>query len=405
MAIEITQVLQDFTVLMVVSSIMALLSFKLKQPLILGYIAAGILIGPNTPPFSLISNIDVLNLFAQIGIILLLFTVGMEFPIQNLKNIGKKAILITIFEQLGTLVAGFFVARGLGFNFNDSLFMAVALSVSSTVVILKILEELKILREKSSYLILGILIIEDILILSIFAILQSNTVTGTISLFEVLIPIIVTIVFISAVLLIGSRTIPKLVDYVARTNQRDVLVVAVLGLAFGFSYISNLLGISVAVGAFFAGVLIAESKSHSVTNILTTPIKDMFVALFFVSVGALMDISLIPKFIIPALILVSATSIVKFGIVFLSSKNQGFSTRIAFQTAIGLSSSRGGEMSLIVAKGGVDAGVAGSFILPIVGTITLISTFLSMYLIKIGLKVSEKLSENNDNKSENKTDN
>lgn len=394
MAIEITQILQDFTVLMVVSSIMALISFKLKQPLILGYIAAGILIGPNTPPFSLISNIDVLNLFAEIGIILLLFTVGMEFPIQNLKNIGKKAILITVLEQLGTLVAGFFVGKALGFNFNDSLFMAVALSVSSTVVILKILEELKILREKSSYLILGILIIEDILILSIFAILQSNSISGSISLVDILIPIIVTIAFIAVILIVGSRTIPKLVDYVARTNQRDVLVVAVLGLAFGFSYISNLLGISVAVGAFFAGVLIAESKSHSVTNILTTPIKDMFVALFFVSVGALMNVNLIPQFIIPSLILVGATSFVKFGIVFFSSKHQGFSTRTAFQTAIGLSSSRGGEMSLIVAKGGVDAGVTGAFILPIIGTITLISTFLSIYLIKIGLKISEKLSDN-----------
>jgi CPA2 family monovalent cation:H+ antiporter-2 len=136
--------------------------------------------------------------------------------------------------------------------------------------------------------------------------------------------------------------------------------------------------------------LIAESKSHAVTSILTTPIRDMFVALFFVSVGALMDINLIPVFIIPSLVLIGITSLSKFAIVFLSSRSQGFSKQIAFQTGVSLSSSRGGEMSLIVAKGGIDIGVAGPFILPIVGTITIISTFLSPYLIKLGWKIAER---------------
>ncbi|HXS61216.1 MAG TPA: cation:proton antiporter, partial [Candidatus Sulfopaludibacter sp.] len=244
------------------------------------------------------------------------------------------------------------------------------------------------------YLTLGILIIEDIVILSIFAILQSTSISGTVSLTEILIPIGLTVAFIAAVLIIGSKTIPRLVDFVARTNQRDVLVVTILGLAFGFAYISNIMGISVAVGAFFAGVLIAESKSHSVTSILATPIRDMFVALFFVSVGALMDINLIPVFIIPSLVLIAITSGAKFIIVFLCSRYQGFSKYIAFQTGVNLSSSRGGEMSLIVAKGGIDIGVAGHFILPIVGTITIISTFLSPYLIKLGWKLADKFKDN-----------
>lgn len=393
MAIEVVNILQDFAIIMIVAAIMTIISYKLKQPLILGYIGAGIIIGPHTPPFNLISNIDVLNLFSEIGIILLLFTVGMEFPIQKLKNVGKSATIITVVEQLGTLIAGYFAGQALGFSFYNSIFMAVALSVSSTVIIMKMLEELKILREGSSYLTLGILIIEDVVVLSIFAILQSTSVSGTVSITEVLIPIGLTVAFIAAVLIIGSKTIPRLVDFVAKTNQSDVLVVAVLGLAFGFAYISNIMGISVAVGAFFAGVLIAESKSHAVTSILTTPIRDMFVALFFVSVGALMDINLIPVFIIPSLVLIGITSLSKFTIVFLSSRSQGFSKQIAFQTGISLSSSRGGEMSLIVAKGGIDIGVASSFILPIVGTITIISTFLSPYLIKLGWKVAERFKD------------
>jgi len=378
---------------MIVASVMTIISYKLKQPLILGYIGAGIIIGPHTPPFNLISNTDVLNLFAEIGIILLLFTVGMEFPIQKLKSIGKRATIITVAEQTGTLIAGYFVGQALGFSLYDSLFMAVALSVSSTVIIMKVLEELKVIRQEASYLTMGILIIEDIAILSIFALLQKVSISGSISLTEIVIPIGITLAFIGGVLIIGSRIIPRLVDFVARTNQSDVLVVAVLGLAFGFAYISNLLGISVAVGAFFAGVLIAESKTHSVTSILTTPIRDMFVALFFVSVGALMDIKLLPIFIIPALVLVGATSLAKFVVVFLASRYQGFSKYIAFQTGVGLSSSRGGEMSLIVAKGGIDIGVASSFILPIVGTITIISTFLSPYFIKLGWKLAERFKD------------
>ncbi len=401
MAIEIGQILQDFAIIMIIASVMTIISYKLKQPLILGYIGAGIIIGPHTPPFILISNTDVLNLFAEIGIILLLFTVGMEFPIQKLKNIGKRATIITVIEQAGTLIVGFFVGQLLGFSFYNSLFMAVALSVSSTVILMKIMEELKVLREEASYLTLGILIIEDVVILSIFAILQSVGTSGIISITEIVMPIGLTIAFIASVLIIGSKTIPRLVDYVARTNHSDVLVVAVLGLAFGFAYISNLLGISVAVGAFFAGVLIAESKSHAVTSILTTPIRDMFVALFFVSVGALMDINLIPVFIVPSLVLVGATSVAKFAIVFFSSKSQGFSKQTAFQTGTNLSSSRGGEMSLIVAKGGIDIGVVSPFILPIVGTITIISTFLSPYLIKLGWKLAERF-KNASSKSTNK---
>ena len=163
---------------------MTIISYKLKQPLILGYIGAGIIIGPHTPPFNLISNTDVLNLFAEIGIILLLFTVGMEFPIQKLKSIGKRATIITVAEQAGTLIAGYFVGQALGFSLYDSLFLAVALSVSSTVIIMKILEELKVVREEASYLTMGILIIEDIVILSIFALLQKVSISGSISLTE-----------------------------------------------------------------------------------------------------------------------------------------------------------------------------------------------------------------------------
>jgi len=390
-AIEIGNVVQDFTVIMVVASVMALASYKLKQPMVIGYIIAGMIIGPYTPPFSLVLNIDVLNLFAEIGIILLLFVVGMEFPIEKLRNIGKKAFLIALAEALGTLVIGVIVGlQGLHYSLFNSLFLGLAISVTSTVIVMRILEELDIVKEEASTLILGVAVIEDIIIISMLAILQSVTSTagGQLSISELATSIGTVLAFIAGVIIIGSRTIPKFVNYVGGTNQHDLLIVAVLGVAFGLSFIAFEIGISVATGAFFAGVLIAESKVHSVTRVLALPIRDMFAAIFFVSVGALMDIRQLPIFIIPAIVLVVVSIAAKFFTVFLAAKLQGFSMLTALRTGFGLSSS-GGELALVVAKGGADSGVTSSFLLPMIGTMTVITTFITPYMIKIGWRFAD----------------
>ncbi|HKG40589.1 MAG TPA: cation:proton antiporter [Nitrososphaeraceae archaeon] len=393
MVIEIGQIVQDFAVIMIVASAMALISFKLKQPMVIGYIGAGIIIGPYTPPFSFILNVEVLNLFAEIGIILLLFVVGMEFPIEKLRKIGRKAFVIAISEALGTFSAGYLVGQAaLNFSFFDSLFLALAISVTSTVIVMRVLEELNMIKEEASVLILGVAIIEDIIIISMLAILQSVGSTGNLSFIDIGFSIGITIAFIAGVLVIGSKTVPKLVDYVSRTNQHDVLVVAMLGVAFGLAFVAYEIGISVAAGAFFAGVLIAESKSHAVTRVLATPLRDMFAALFFVSVGALMDVTLLLLFIVPALVLVTVSLAAKFFTVFLATKYQGFSTLTSLRAGFGLSSS-GGELALVVAKGGADVGVTSSFLLPMVGAMTIITTFISPYVIKFGWKVAEKLSK------------
>jgi CPA2 family monovalent cation:H+ antiporter-2 len=390
-AIEIGQILQDFSVIMIVAGAMAMLSYRFKQPMVIGYIGAGMIIGPHTPPFSLVLNLDVLNLFAEIGIVLLLFVVGMEFPIEKLRKIGRKAFLIALSEAAGTFVAGYIVGQyALSFPFFDSLFLALAISVTSTVIVMRVLEELGMIKDESSVLILGVAIIEDIIVISMLAILQSVGSTGGLSFADIGISVGITLSFIAGVLVIGSKTVPRLVDYVSRTNQHDVLVVVILALVFGLSYIAYQLGISVAAGAFFAGVLIAESKSHSVSRVLATPIRDMFAALFFVSVGALMDISLLPLFIVPALVLIAVSLVAKFLTVYLAAKYQGFSKLTSLRAGIGLSSS-GGELALVVAKGGSDVGVTSSFLLPMVGAMTIITTFISPYIIKFGWRFAEGL--------------
>lgn len=400
MEVPIEQILQDFAVIMIIASVMTLIFYRLKQPIVIGFIVAGIIIGPHTPPFSLIHNSDVLNLFAEMGVILLLFTVGMEFPIQKLRNIGRKAIIIATSEALGTLAIGFFTAQALGLGFYDSLFIALAISVTSTVIVMRVLGELNMMKDESTTLILGTAIIEDIIVISLLAIFQSSGVSGDISVNEIIISIATTIGFIAGILVVGSKIVPKLIDIVARTNQHDVLIVAAVGVAFGFAFISFQLGISVAAGAFFAGVLIAESRSHAVTSVLATPVKDIFAALFFVSVGALMDFKLIPIFIVPALILIGVSIGAKFLTVYLSSRLQKVNNLTSARTAVGLSSS-GGEIALVVAKGGIDTGAASTFILPMIGTMTIITTFISPYIIKYGWKFTERLRKDQNSNDKN----
>jgi CPA2 family monovalent cation:H+ antiporter-2 len=389
------QVIQDFAIVMVVASVMALVSYKLKQPMVIGYIGAGMIIGPYTPPFGFVNQPDILNLLAEIGIVLLLFVVGLEYPIAKLRLIGRKAFVIASTEAFGTFALGYVVGQAMGLALFDSLFLALSISVTSTVIVMRVLEELGMIKHEATLLLLGVAVIEDIIIISMLAVLQSVAATGNLSIQEIAISTGLVLAFIGGVLFIGSRTVPKFVDLIGKTNRYDLVIVAILGVAFGLAFIANQIGISVAAGAFFAGVLIAESKTQSIAKVLTTPLKDMFAALFFVSVGALMDIKLLPMFIVPALILIATSFGAKFATVYFSTKMQGFSKKTSVQTGFGLSAS-GGELALVTAKGGADVGATSSFVLPMVGAMTIITTFLSPYLIKFGWKLSDRFRQEQD---------
>ena len=397
MVAEAAQVIQDFAIVMVIASVMALVFYKIKQPMVIGYIAAGMLIGPYTPPFSLISHPEVVNLLAEIGIVLLLFVVGLEYPIAKLRSVGKKALVIAMTEAFGTLALGYVVGQAMGLALFDSLFLALSISVTSTVIVMRVLEELGMLQDKASVLLLGVAVIEDIIIVSILAVLQSVASTGSLSIQEIAISVGLVLAFIGGALFIGSKTVPKFVDLVGRTNHHDLVIVAVLGVAFGLSFIANEIGISVAAGAFFAGVLVAESKSHAVARVLSMPLRDMFAALFFVSVGALMDISLLPLFIVPALILIATSFGAKFLTVYFSAKMLRTDKKTSMKAGFALSAS-GGELALVTAKGGADVGATSAFILPMVGTMTIITTFLSPYVIKFGWKLANSLKDKKEEK-------
>lgn len=381
-------IVQDFAVIMIVAAIMLIITYKLKQPMVIGYILAGMVIGPYTPPFTLIQSVETVNVFAELGIIMLLFVIGTEFPIAKLKSVSRTSIIVGIPESLGTLIIVFFIAQTLGFSFFDSVFIALAMSITSTVVTIKILEELNVLRDRSSVLILGVLIIEDIIAVSALAILQSTASANSdqISIIQISLSIGVVLAFIGSILILGSKFIPNALDKVGKTNDYALLLIVILGLAFGLSFTAKALGLSVVIGAFLAGVLVAESKTAAIAKVITIPLRDVFSALFFISIGALMNISLVPLFIVPAIVLILSSFVSKLLIVTGILQLRRYDSSTSLRTALGLSASRG-EMSLIIAKGGQDIGVISSSVLPILGVVTVVTTFLAPYVIKFGNKV------------------
>ena len=389
--------IQDFAVVMIVAAIMVFVTHKLKQPMVIGYILAGMLIGPFTPPFSLVHNVGTINTLAELGIIILLFVIGTEFPITKLKSVGRISMIVGIAESVGTLLVTFFVARTLGFSQFDSMFLALAMSVTSTVVTVKLLEELNMINDKSSVLIMGILIVEDVIVITMLGILQSLSLTAAVSFVDVLLSVAIVLGFIAAILILGSRYLPPLIDKLARTTDYSVLIIVILGLAFGLSFVAIELGLSPVIGAFLAGVLVAESNSAGIARVITIPLRDVFTALFFVSVGALVDVSKIPLFIIPALILIVTSFMAKMIIIIPVLIRAGYDTTTAVRTGLGLASARG-EMSLIVGKGGQDVGAVSSYILPILGVVTIVTTFATPYILKIGTKLNISSSPSEDNK-------
>jgi len=381
-------IVQDFAVIMIVAAIMLVLTYKLKQPMVIGYILAGIVIGPHTPPFSLIHNIDTVNVFAELGIIMLLFVIGTEFPIAKLRSVGRISIIVASAETIGTLTISFLVAQALQFSFFDSMFLGLAMCVTSTVVTVRILEELKLIQDRSSILLLGISIIEDIIVITALGVFQSIAADagGEVSILQISFSIAIVAAFVGSLLIFGSKFIPNIIDKVGKTNDYALLLIVILGLAFGLSFVAKGLGLSVATGAFLAGVIVAESKSAAIAKVLTIPLRDVFAALFFISIGALMDIYVIPSFIVPAMILILTSFASKFLIITGILVRSKYDAITAIRTGFGMSSARG-ELSLVVVKGGLDVGAISSSIFPIVGVVTIITTFMAPYILRFGSKL------------------
>ncbi len=392
----------DLAVIMIIGAIVTLAFFKIRQPLILGYLFAGMLIGPLSPLWSgllpvgspapdgalgLLSDASALNLFADIGIIMLLFVIGIEFPYARIRSIGKVAMGIGTLGVFSTMGATLAVATAFGMGTTDALFIAAALSISSTAIIVKLLEDSGRIRKDSSILVLGVLIVEDIVAVILITSLQSVVLAGTISVESIAVVIIVAVGLIVGTFTVGTRVIPPLIDRMAATEHREILLLSVLGVCFGYALLANIVGLSVAIGAFLAGVLVAESRSSEVSKLISSPIKDMFVAVFFVSVGALMDVSQIQGYILVAIALIAVSVTVKLGANFAGCILGRQGRKRSFRAAFALGPPRG-EFSIVIAKSGVDIGAVSAFVFPLVGVVAVVTAFMSPFLFKAGDRLS-----------------
>ena len=403
----------DLAIIMILAGVVTLAFFKIRQPLIIGYLFAGMLIGPLSPLWTsffvldteqisgaigILSDVSTLNIFAEIGVILLLFVIGIEFPFAKIRSIGKIAIGVGSIGLFLTLGITFYVTTLFGLNTTDALFLSAALSISSTAIIVKVLEETGKIKKESSILVLGILIVEDIIAVILIASLKSYALVGDISIESVIVTLVIAAGLFAATFTAGRKIIPKLIDRVASAENREILLLAILGVCFGYSLLAEILGLSVAIGAFLAGVLVAESESAEVSKILSSPIKDMFVAIFFVSVGALMDISQLDDYIFLAIVLIALVIGLKLGGNLLGNFIFRQPRRKSLRSGFALAAPRG-EFSIIIIKIGVDTGVVSAFLFPLIGIITIITAFISPFLVKAGDKIIPKMAEDKNGKS------
>ena len=378
------EVIGDLGYLLLFSAAIGIIAYVLRQPLVLGFLVAGILIGP-FGPFSLIKDTTILSNFSDIAIVLLLFGVGLTFPISHLRSIGKLGAVIAVIEVLAMLGIGFGVGMLFGWSIIDSMFLAAALSISSTAIIVKILEEMNVIEEPSSLLLIGVLVIEDLIAAVLISTLHSSVLSGGFSLDQMFWEIARIGMFIGGTVALGCIGMPKVFALLSNLQRYEFTILVALGLAFGLSFLSHELGFSAATGAFLAGVILAGSKfSEDITNLIT-PIREVFVAIFFVTIGALMDVNIIAQYWLPILVITIVTIVGKTASVYLGVRLFQLGPNNAL--GIGLSMAQLGEFSFIVLMVGRDLGATSSFLFPIVGMVVVLTTIFAPFLIKKGTKM------------------
>ncbi|MEM3737209.1 MAG: cation:proton antiporter [Candidatus Bathyarchaeia archaeon] len=381
----------DITIIVVVASLITVLFHQIKQPTILGYLVAGMAFGSSISPFVLVKNVDAIRLLAELGVILLLFFLGLEFSVKKLRNVSLVAMVTGGIEMPLMIAIGYYLGILFGWSPMDSIFLGAIICVSSTAILVKVLEDMKCMQELSSQIIFGILVVEDFGIIIIIAILSGIGTMGTVSYLEVGGIILKLAIFVGAFLTLGHALIPRLIDYIAKFHVAEVLVLAVLGLCFGAALSTFWLGFSTAAGAFLVGAVLAESRHAGEIARLTQPIRNMFAALFFISIGMLFDFSVFMPLLIPALIITLVNIAGKIFTCSLGTLLSGYDGKTALR--VGMGKSNVGEFSFVVAKIGKDSGVASGFLYPISIFVAVVTTLFTPYFIKKSPQIASSISK------------
>lgn len=381
---EELNLVKDLALILIAAGLFTIISKALKQPLILGYIVAGFIVGPHLGLFG-ITNAESVEQWSEIGIIFLLFALGLEFSFKKLLKVGSSALITAGCVCVGMFVTGNVVGHALGWSSMESIFLGGLMSMSSTTIIIKAFTDLGLKNKSYATLVFGTLVVEDLIAVVLMVLLTTIATANQFAGGEMLMGLAKLLFFLILWFLVGIYVIPTFLKWARKYLNDEILLLVSIGLCFGMVSLAQYAGFSSALGAFVMGSILSETIEGEHINKLVVNIKDLFGAIFFVSVGMMVDPHVIAEHWLPILILTVVTVI---GMTIFGSLGALVSGR-GLNTAVhtGFSLAQLGEFSFIIAGLGVGLGVMRGFIYPVIIAVSVITTFTTPYMIKAATPV------------------
>jgi monovalent cation:H+ antiporter-2, CPA2 family len=379
---HLPSLIYDLALILISAGIITLLFKWLKQPLVLGYIVAGILAGPHVHilPINVTDTANV-QTWADIGVIFLLFALGLEFSFKKLTSVGKTAILTAIIAVGGMMLTGFTVGRFMGWTPINCLFLGGMLAMSSTTIIIKAFNDLGMRDKSFTGLVFGVLVVEDLVAVLLMVLLSTLSVSKVFNGTELLLSITRLVFFLALWFIFGIFLIPTLLKKARKLMNDETLLIVSTGLCLGMVVIAVKTGFSAALGAFIMGSIMAETNDVKRIEKLMDPVKNLFGAIFFVSVGMMVQPAILADYAGPIAILIVTVILGQLFFTTIGFLLSGQTLRVAMQS--GFSLAQIGEFAFIIAGLGVSLGVTESFLYPVVIAVSVFTTFTTPYMMKL----------------------
>ena len=392
---ELPDMIQDLALILIVAGVVTLIFKKLKQPLVLGYIVAGFLVSPNMPYTASVADMENVHLWADIGVMFLLFSLGLDFSFKKILKMGASPIISTCTIIFCMSMLGFSVGRLFGWEQMDCIFLGGMLAMSSTTIIYKAFDDLGLRQQQFAGLVMSVLILEDILAI-VMMVMLSAIAQGNLEGSQMVESVMRIVFFLILWLVVGIFAIPLFLRRVRSLINAEVLLVVSLGLCCAMAVFSSKVGFSSAFGAFIMGSILAETVEAERIEKLVEPVKNLFGAIFFVSVGMLVDPKILVEYAIPIMLLVLTILIGQSVFGTFSFMLAGESLKSAMRC--GFSMAQIGEFSFIIASLGLSLGEISDFLYPVVVAVSVTTTFLTPYMIRLATPVYNHLEHRLPNK-------
>lgn len=378
---HVPHLITDLALILCSAGVVTLLFKRLNQPVVLGYIIAGLLVGPNFQLFPSIIEIESIQIWAEIGIIFLLFSLGLEFSFKKLVKVGNTALITGLFEVSVMLTIGYYLGTWMGWSKMDSLFLGGIISISSTTIIFRAFDELNLKPRKFAGIVIGVLVIEDLVAVLLMVVLSTIAATNSIE-GVAMVSVVFKLVFFLVLWFVGGIfLLPTFFKRAQKLLSEETLLIVSIGLCLGMVLLAAQVGFSAALGAFIMGSLLAETTQAERIEHAIKPVKDLFGAVFFVSVGMLINPDVLIEYKWPVLILTLAVMIGKTVNVSIGALLSGQPLKQSIQA--GTSMAQIGEFSFIIATLGLSLKVTGEFLYPIAVGVSVITTFATPYMIQL----------------------